>query len=264
MGAVAAHKRPPKPVIALVVLTLLGLGGWWWWSSQHAATATAAGLNLSGTVQTREYQVAPAIVGRITAVNVAEGDQVTKGEPLVTLDKAALDLQVKQAQEGVRAAKAAVTNAKDDGSKADVAAARARQAQAESAVALAKLQRSYATITAPHDGTVVTVVANVGQNASPGRTLITLTDPADAFVRVFVPEPSMGQVKVGQPVKVVVDGSTTSYDGTVSYLATQAEFTPNNVDTKDQRAKLVFEVRVRVTDSGGTLKSGMPVDVSFQ
>ena len=82
-------------------------------------------------------------------------------------------------------------------------------------------------------------------------------------MRVFVPETRIGDVKVGQTATVTTDSSDGRYPGTVEFIASQAEFTPNNVETKDQRVKLVYEVRVRVTDTSGTLKAGMPVDVTF-
>ena len=255
------HKRPPIPVIIVVVLLLAGLGGWWWWwsSSHSAAEATPA---LSGQVETTEIAVAPAMAGRITSVKVAEGDRVTTGQVLVQLDTAALKLQVGQAKQGVTAAKAAVTNAKndDDATKADVKAAQARQAQAEAAVKLAEVQLGYATVKAPRDGTVVNVVGNAGANAAPGRTLLTMTDPADLFVRVFVPEPRIGQVSVGQQVGVTTNSSSETFAGTVSFVSDAAEFTPNNIDTAEQRTKLVFAVRIRIDDASGTLKAGMPVD----
>jgi HlyD family secretion protein len=250
------------PVIILVLVLLAGGGGWLWW--QGRPTASAGALVATGAVEAKEYQVAPALAGRIRSVSVAEGDRVTKGQKLIVLDAKAFELQLTQAREGVKAAKAAVTNARDDGSKADVTAAKARLAQAQAAVSLAKVQLGYATITAPHAGTVVTVTANAGQNASPGRTLITLTDPSDLSVRVFVPETRIGTVAIGQPVTVVSDGSSTGFDGTVSFIASESEFTPNNVETREQRVKLVYEVRVRLADSTGVLKSGMPVDVTFR
>jgi HlyD family secretion protein len=111
---------------------------------------------------------------------------------------------------------------------------------------------------------VVTVTTNAGQNTSPGKTLLTLTDPSSLFVRVFVPETQIGSVKVGQQATVTPDSAGEPYTGTVSFVASEAEFTPNNVETKDQRTKLVFEVRVRISDTSGALKAGMPVDVTFQ
>jgi len=196
---------------------------------------------------------------------VAEGDKVTKGQELIRLDQSATKLVLDQANQGVTAAKAALTNAKDDSgsTKADITAARARLKQAEAAVKLAKVQLGYTIVTAPRDGTVVSVTTNTGQNAGPGKTLLTMIDPTDLFVRVFVPETEIGKVKNGQAATLVTDSSATTYPGTVSFIASQSEFTPNNVQTKDQRVKLVYEVRVRVSDSSGTLKAGMPVDVTF-
>ncbi len=258
----ATHKRPPIPVIVLVVLLLAG-GFWWWWSSTHSAEADGA-LRASGTAESREYQVSPALTGRVDEVKVAEGDTVRAGDELVLLDRRALDLQLQQAEQGVKAAKAAVTNAEEDSdaTKADVTAAKARLTQAEAAVELAKLQLEFATVTAPRDGQVVSLAADAGQNAAPGRALLTLSDPAEVFVRVFVPEPRIGEVRVGQQVGIASPSLATEARGTVSYVASEAEFTPNTVQTEDQRATLVFEVRVRVDDPD-TLRAGMPADVTF-
>jgi len=259
-----ARKHPPIPVIILVVALLAGAGGWWWWSSTQPSPSDA-GLRFTGAVETNQYQVGAALAGRITTVSVAEGDQVTKGQPVVELDASAMKLQKQQAEQGVVAAKAALKNAKDDkdSTKADITAADARLKQAEAAVKLADVQLGYATVTAPRSGVVVSVTANAGQNAAPGKTLLTIADPGDLFVRVFVPETQIGQVRIGQAAAVTTDSVATSFDGTVSYVASEAEFTPNNVQTAEQRVKLVYEVRVKITDSSGSLKSGMPVDVAL-
>ena len=255
------HKRPPLPAILLVLL-LIGGGVYWWWTTTQPASQST-GLVASGQVESRQYQIASAVSGRVTKVGVVEGTSVKKGQELVRLDQAALKLQLTQAREGVTAAKAAVTNARDDGTTADVKAAKARLAQAEAAVDLAKVQLGYTVVKAPRAGRVVSVVTNTGQNAAPGRTLLTVVDPKDLFVRVFVPQTEIGNVKVGQTATAITDSSTRSFSGTVSFIASQAEFTPNNVQTKEQRVKLVYEVRVTVRDATGTLKAGMPVDVTF-
>ena len=264
MAEKKSHRRPPIPVIVLLVLALIGGGLWWWWSSTQAESAAAA-ATLSGNVEADQYQITPALAGRVTAVKVAEGDQVKRGDTLVKLDTKALKLQLSQAKEGMNAAKAAVKNAKNDSdsTKADVKAARARQEQAEAAVELVRVQLGYANITAPVDGTVVSVIGNVGQNAAPGKTLLTLTSPSSLFVRVFVPETEVGQVKIGQAASVTTDSSADTFTGKVSFIASESEFTPNNIQTKDQRTKLVYEVRVKLEDASGTLKAGMPVDVTL-
>lgn len=258
-----ARRRPPRAVIIVVVLAVVVAGvfaTWWFTRGTSASNEQVA----TGTVDATTYDVASVIAGRVTSVKVSEGSRVKAGDVLVTLDNAALALQVTQAEQGVNAAKAAVAQAKDDdGTDADIAAAEARQKQAEAAVGLAKVQAGYASIAAPHAGVVVTVATNAGQAAAAGRTLVTLVDTSDLFVRAYIPEPDLGKVYVGQHASARSDSAGTSYQGTVSFISSQAEFTPNNVETADQRTKLVFQVRVRLSDATGALKPGMPVDVTF-
>jgi membrane fusion protein YbhG len=258
----ARRRHPPVPVVvAVLVLVAAAVGGFLWWrSTQRAADV---GLTASGVVEARQYELAAAIAGRVTTIEVAEGDSIAKGQTVVVLDSTALSLQLQQAQEGVKAAQAGLANAKDNGSDADVAAAKARVNQAKANVDLAKVQLGYAKVKSPHAGVAVTVTTNAGQNTSPGKTLITLSDPHDLFVRVYVPETQIGAVSIGQHATVTTDSLTTSFPGTVNFVSSQAEFTPTNVETADQRAKLVFEVRIRLTDTSGALKAGMPADVSF-
>ena len=168
------RKHPPIPVIVVVLALLIGGGVWWWWSSTHPTTVSAQ-EQVSGSVEANEYQVAAALSGRITDVKVAEGDKVTKGQELVRLDRSATKLVLDQANQGVTAAKAALTNAKDDddSTKADIAAAKARLKQAEAAVKLAQVQLGYTIVTAPRDGTVVSLTTNTGPERRPRQ------DPAD-------------------------------------------------------------------------------------
>jgi len=255
------HRRPPIAVIVVALLVVAGGLGYWWWSSQQV-TANGS-LEASGAVEQTEYQLAPAMAGRIETVTVGEGDAVKAGAVIARLDTRALKLQLSQANSGVDAAKAAVKQAKNDGTKAEVKAAEARLEQAEAAVKLAKVQLTYAVVTAPQGGVVSAVAANAGQNASPGKTIATISDTSDLFVRVFVPETRIGDVKLGAAAEARTDSSDATYPGTVEFIASQAEFTPNNVETKEQRVKLVYEVRLRLADTSGVLKAGMPVDVTF-
>lgn len=253
------HKRPPIAIPIALLLLMAAAVGYWWWTTQ--GTGSREAQMLSGTVESREYQVASAMAGRIVELGVVEGDHVEKGDTIARLDDAALKLQLEQARQGVRAAKAQVSQVKKDGSKAEVRAAKARQAQAEAAVELAEVQLAYATIYAPNAGMIVSVPANAGENAGPGKALATIADPSDLFVRVFVPEPSLGDVKIGAPARVIATGG--DFDGTVTFVSASAEFTPNTVETREERGNLVFEVRVAVADPTGVLKAGLPVDVDF-
>lgn len=258
-----SRKHPPIPVIVLLVVLLVGGGIWWWWSATTAGQAASNAF--TGSVEANSYQIGSALAGRITKVAVAEGDQVTADQLLVQLDDSALKLQLEQARQGVAVAKAALTNVKDDdgSSKADITSADAKVKKAEAAVKLVEVQLGYTKVNAPRAGTVVSLVANAGQNAAPGKTLLTISDPTDLFVRIFVPETEIGNVKVGQAGRVTTDSLTQTFPATVSYVSSVSEFTPNSVQTKDQRTKLVYEVRLKLTDTTGALKAGMPVDATL-
>lgn len=256
------RKPPVKIIVPVLVLLLVGGGLVWWWNARQTAQATDQ--TLSGTVESTDYQVAATIAGRVTEVTVREGDAVKSGDVVVRLDDTALRLQIDQANEGVNAARANVRQLQnDDATTAEIDAAKAREKQAEAAVRLAEVQAGYAQITAPHDGIVTTLSTNVGQNAGPGRTLLTLVDPADRFVRIYVPEPRLGEVSIRQSVELTSDQDATRYRGEVTWIATDPEFTPNNVQTAEQRVTLVYEVRVRITDAAPALRQGLPVTVTL-
>ena len=108
-----SRRHPPIPAIVIALVLVLG-GGLWWWTT-HTDSADSQDLSASGEMEAREYQVASALAGRVTKVRVAEGDTVTEGQELVRLDRSALKLQRQQAEQGVSAAKAAVTKPRTTG-----------------------------------------------------------------------------------------------------------------------------------------------------
>ncbi len=245
------------PLVAVVVLLALAGVGLWWWFTRPAADQAG---RLSGSVETTRYQVSATLAGIVGEVLVTEGDAVKAGDPLVRLDDTALRLGVEQAASGVDAATALVTQKESDGTDAEIAEAKARQAQAEAGLQLAQFQLSQATITAPHDGVAITVTTNAGQAAGAGRTLVTLADPEDVWVRAFVPEPQLGTISVGTKLQVSTDG-VDPVEGTVTWISSQPEFTPNNVETADQRVRLVFQFRVQLPTDATGYRAGQPVDV---
>jgi len=190
--------------------------------------------------------------------------QVKKGDVLYRLDPSLLKLSVSQAHAGVSAAKANYKHVKDKSSstKADKAAAKAQYTQAKAAEKMAKVQLGYATITSPIDGIVSNLAVHEGENATPGSTLAMLSDTGNLTVTIYIPENRIGEVKIGQEGTLSTD-STKQYAAKVTYISSQAEFTPSSIETKDQRVKLVYQVKLTITDSGASseLKPGMPADV---
>ncbi len=145
--------------------------------------------------------------------------------------------------------------------------------QAQAAVveqARAGLSRSDAMLTnaivrAPFPGRVTVRHREPGETVSPGAPVVTLLDPEDRWVRIYVREDQVGAIRIGMPAHISSDTYPDKvYDGEVIFIGSEAEFTPRNVQTTEERIKLVYPVKVRIKgDPGFELKPGIPADVSL-
>jgi HlyD family secretion protein len=145
-----------------------------------------------------------------------------------------------------------------------IAAQEAQVRQAEAVLAQADALLDHAVIRAPFGGVVAVRHRQPGETVSPGAPVLTLRDERDRWVRVYVREDRLGALALGQPARITAGGATADFTGTVSFIAGQAEFTPRNVQTPEDRVRLVYMVKVAVTgDDAGDLKAGLPADVEF-
>lgn len=154
----------------------------------------------------------------------------------------------------------------EEGPRAEtVRAQRALVAQARANVARAEASLAYAVVTAPFDGIVTIKHREQGEAVSPGAPVVTLLAPDDRWVRIYVPEDRMGRVQLGMRAEIVSDTYPDRvYEGEVVFVGNEAEFTPRNVQTAEERTKLVYPVKVRVRDDPAfVLKPGIPVDVTL-
>ena len=176
-------------------------------------------------------------------------------------DDAATRMEI--AERAVAAARAQLDKLVAGPRRQEIEAARAQRASAEAMVAAVEQQITDATVLVPTDGVVTTRVAEPGEILPPGATIAVLTDLARPWLTVWIDEPSLSQVILGQQVTVLIDGSDRTFEGTVSFISPVAEFTPKNVQTPDERAKLVFRVKVQLANPDGTFKPGMPAEADF-
>jgi multidrug resistance efflux pump len=148
--------------------------------------------------------------------------------------------------------------------QADVDAARAALAQAQAAADAARATLAKFRINAPVAGLLDDTHIRVGETVRPGTSVVTLVDFGDTWVTVYVPEPRLPRVAIGQSAQVTVDGLPgRSFTGSVRRIASQAEFTPKYVQTVDERTRTVFAVEIALDNRDGTLKPGMPADAVF-
>ena len=177
------------------------------------------------------------------------------------VDKAALAVELARRQRDQTAEQLALL---EQGPRLErIAAARAQLAQTEAAITTLDATLANLRITAPFAGVVTVRHREPGEIVAAGAPVVTLLDPDDRWVRIDVPENRLSRVALGQRAAITSDTFPgRSYDGEVSFIASAAEFTPKNVQTTEERVRLVYAVKVRVTgDPGQELKPGLPADV---
>ena len=153
---------------------------------------------------------------------------------------------------------------KEGATKDALLAAEHRVAQAQAALQIAEEQLKNARIAAPMAGVILKKNAERGEIIAQGTPVYTIGDLENPWIKVYVKEDKLGQVKLGQPAQVTIDSFPGKiYAGTVTYISAEAEFTPKTVQTQEERVKLVFGVKVRVKNPDGELKPGMPADVKI-
>jgi len=146
----------------------------------------------------------------------------------------------------------------------EVKAAVARLDQAAFSVKLLQKAIDDCTVVAPVEGVITEKLIEKGELANPNTGLYVITDLARVKLTIYVPEPELGRVRVGQEARVSVDsypGKT--FPGTVTWISPVAEFTPRDIQTRDERVKLVFAVKIEIANPDFVFKPGMPADADI-
>ena len=147
----------------------------------------------------------------------------------------------------------------------DVKAALARVDQAVYAVRLVQKSIQDSTVRAPVDGIVTERLVEEGELAAPGAGLFVITNLDKVKLTIYVPETDLGNIRLGEQAMISIDSTPgASYPGTVTYISPVAEFTPRDIQTKDERVKLVYAVRIEIANPSGVFKAGMPADAALQ
>ncbi len=175
------------------------------------------------------------------------------------------EMQYDLAEAQVAAAQAALDELEAGPTEEQIAMAEAHVRQAEAAVHLVDAQIAQLTLTAPMDGIVTIRSGQAGETAIAGAPLLTIANLDKVTLVIYVPENRVGQMRVGQEVEVRVDSFPERvFVGHVANIAGEAEFTPRNVQTQEERVNLVFAVKVRLPNPDHALKPGMPADATIQ
>ena len=216
------------------------------------------GLYKKQLVSTQQYEAAR------TASEMADARTRQAKEQLDLLKEGPRKEVIAQARDAYAQAEQRYTLAKIGPRKEDIDQARARLGQARESLSLAETRLGYATLISPLSGMVLSKSIEPGEYVSPGTPIVTVADLVNVWVRGYVNETDLGRVKLGQAVRVTADTYPGKvYDGRISFISSQAEFTPKSVQTEKVRVKLVYRIKVDIKNPNMELKPGMPVDAEI-
>lgn len=143
----------------------------------------------------------------------------------------------------------------------EIESARANLKRMQAGADLVRKNIEDCSIYAPVSGTVTKKFAEAGEYAAPGTSLLNIADLSGVDLKVYIREDELGKVRTGQTAEIETDSfRDKKYTGEVIYISPKAEFTPKTIQTKDERTKLVYEVKIRIPNPANELKSGMPAD----
>jgi membrane fusion protein YbhG len=217
-----------------------------------------SGLYKKQLVSTQQFESAR------TASRMADARARQAKEQLDLLKEGPRKEEIAQARDAYAQAEQHYTLVKAGPRREDIGQARARLDQARQSLALAETRLGYATLVSPMSGVVLSKSVESGEFVSAGTPVVTVADLENIWLRAYVNETDLGRVKLGQRVRVTTDtypGKT--YEGRVSFISSQAEFTPKSVQTEKVRVKLVYRIKIDIRNTKMELKPGMPADAEI-
>jgi len=232
-------------------------------------------LFAQGAVSADEVDAVQAAYDAAVAQRRSAGDAVTQAQANVASARTNLrqvEIQtqaVTAAHAGVAAAHAGLANAQAGYTviaqrRQDLAAAQAALAQARANLTYLQVIAGHNVVVSPRAAVVQTKYVEEGEVVAAGTPLFTLVDLHDIWLRAYVPEDQIAEVKVGQGARVSIDSFPNRiFEGRVVEISSKGEFTPVNVQTVGDRVKLVFSVKIQLTNDDLSLKPGMPADAEI-
>lgn len=208
-----------------------------------------------------ELQAAAADLQRFEALLASKSGSRKQRDDAATRRQVAAS-RVNAAKERTRAATEGVARLRAGARPEEIAAARARVAGVEAQIAGLDKAIADAVLRAPVGGVVTAKLVDAGETIPPRTPIVVVTDLDAAWANVYVDEPMVPRLRVGQKATLVTDAGQ-RLDGTITFISPKAEFTPRNVQTAEERSKLVYRIKVSVNNKAGVLKSGMPVEAEF-
>ncbi|MES2201047.1 MAG: efflux RND transporter periplasmic adaptor subunit [candidate division FCPU426 bacterium] len=209
----------------------------------------------AGTLEAEEVDISPGVVSEIQSVEVNEGDKVHAGQLLLKLACQEVRINASNVENEYNRAQKLF----EAGSLPKASYDKVRYQHDDAALKL-----SWCDITAPAEGTVLSVYHRKGEWARPGMNLLTLADLNQLYTFIYVEKSKLVRLKPGLELQgSVPELKGKVFKGRIAFIRPEAEFTPKNVQTRDQRERLVFGVKVTLDNAEGLLNPGLPIEIKI-
>jgi HlyD family secretion protein len=271
-------KNKIKIILIPLFIVIIGFGIFKY--IQYRNSSVNKLIFVSGTIEATEVHLGFQVGGKIKEMLKSEGASVKAGEIMARLDKEELFQLKKQAETSLQESKfnserlkidydrmeklfqsGSVSAQERDKLKTDFDMATTRLATLQAVLDLAMLRLNYTDLVSPIDGIVTVKSAEIGEIVQVGSTIFTVSDLKNIWVTAYIKETELGIAKINQEAKIKIDTyPNKEYTGYVSFISPESEFTPKNIQTKEERVNLVYRIKISVDNNNLELKTGMPVD----
>lgn len=239
-----------KRMRIVLIVVVLGAVAFFAWRRHQATT-----FRYAGTLEADEVDISPGVTSQIKSYEVKEGDQVKAGQLLASL--ACEEVRINAAQVETDFARAGRLLKAGSMTEAEFDRLKYRHDQAQ-------LQLGWCDIASPSDGTVLSVYHRAGEWVRPGMNLCTLADLRHLYAFIYVAKPALAGLRPGLEVEgSIPELKGRTFKGRIAFIRPDAEFTPKNVQTRDQRDRLVFGVKVAFDNADASLNPGLPIEIKL-
>jgi HlyD family secretion protein len=237
-----------KRIPIVIILVAVAAGLIWWFTRPKT-------FLYAGTIEATEVDISPGVAAQISAVQVKEGDTVKTGQILAQLAGEDLRLSSQLAESNFRRGAELLAS----GSITKAAYDQLRTQRDQSALLV-----RWCTIAAPLDAVVLNKYHEAGEWVRPGVNLFTLGDVSEVWEYIYVEQPMLARLSLGQDVVgLLPEMREHAFKGKITHIRDEAEFTPKNVQTRDERERLVYGVKITFPNPDRILKPGMTVEVNL-
>ncbi|MDP2922856.1 MAG: efflux RND transporter periplasmic adaptor subunit [Candidatus Omnitrophota bacterium] len=271
-------KKKLKLIIIVLILIAAGAAVVTFVIKERSANGKI--IKVSGTVEGDDVRISFRVAGQITELLSDEGMVIKKNDIVARLNKDELSKVKAEAEAALKYAEyqykldyddyvraenllkaGAISAQKRDAAKTKMETDSANIKQLHASLELANTKLGWTDLASPLDGYVLVKSSLPGEVVQPGAPVFTAVNLDDIWVTAYIIETDLGKVKLGQKAYVQTDTyKGKKYDGWVSFISSQTEFTPKYIQTTEERVKYVYRIKVRVDNSSLDLKPGMPAD----